>query len=256
MIIRKDYLAMTKFKITKITFAFLVAIQFNNSIQTQSEAFKEVSIDQILLANNEFVKTLEALKKIKQECVEVCEKQFKNTQDYPDMSLADMGDLIIAIISRHEKDLLLPKELIERVKQLIDIKKNVSKPQELKSGHILINEILDLLVDFISASINKESTILKEYIGSNGMVEIRKTLIKYKGQLKRSTKSQTYKTIDNIEEDLKNIGKELAPIFINHPLYEQINNKINNSEVKSASLPEQLKLFAILSHRIAKNKKS
>jgi hypothetical protein len=255
---------MTKFKTTNKIILILFAILQSGGQLNASEAVV-IDLPQFEPAISEIGEVFgifKIVKEIEAKYNAVFEEKFKDVVNYPEMSLIDLGDEIIAIIDHATE---LPVEIRENIKKLINIKKVSNSYAEFMSPNRLINEILIQLANFKLDRINKGTDVLKKYFDMKDIAKITQIIMIYrssvKKQMDRATtdpKNTKFKSIDDVKTDLKNIGDKINAILKEHELYTIFKTKCG-SEEKPASLlgqaAEDMRMLKIFNYRVAQNKR-
>lgn len=241
---------MTKFKTThKITLALLTILQLGTQIKASEAVVIDLPpLEHALEEIGEVFGVIKIIDEIKAKFNIVFKERFRDRTNYPNMSLSDLGDEIIAIVDNaHE----LPDDIRQNLIKLVNIKKMSGGVIELLAPHPLISEILIQLAKFKQDKIKEGMPVLVKHFNIQDIAKINQELVAYRNSVEKLKTRGKYKSISDINPDLKKILDKIKVILKDHRLYLSFINRSANGEDDSLSTME---LAALFNYRIAQNK--
>lgn len=199
---------------------------------------------------------INTINEIKDKYTIIFEEKFKDLEAYPEMSLSDLGDEIILILDNTKE---LPDDIRENFKKLVTVKKMSNSIGEIQAPHPLISEILIQLTNFKLAKIKEGLPVLLKHFNMQDIAKINQEITTYRNSVDKMRTRKIYKSIDDIDTDLKKLFDKINPILKNSPLYTAATTRYNSQATESLSAVEltanKIRLLKIFNYRIAKNKR-
>lgn len=231
----------------KIILAILASFQANNHL-IGAENLQLAS--SVIMQDSQIAVLLNTIKAIQSQLVTKW-VQFLDRQNYPDMSLEDLGDEIIQLLNTAGKD--LPEDIRQNLIKIVEIKKNATSTTQFRAGHVLINDTMILLVDTLLVHLHNETAnILKLGVPNQDVSTVKRALTAMRKTFDNLKRSGDYASIETTIDKLTALVQQLEPILLS----QLKRNKIDLSNNDTPSVPKMSgpMLLMLISYRISKNK--
>ncbi len=194
------------YKLKTILALGLLALPIRQAKPADCSAIIDLDI-QADATNSELLNMLHAINVLQREYL-LLENRWVDSLN---MSFADFCDELIFILDTHGDKLPTPIKI--NLRNLIREKRTVSNISELKSGHVLVNDILIQLIDLKLECLNKEISTILKFIPISDFLKIKEELHKYKRDVSDKKKRHRFIGIAKVSDDIQKIYQKLAPIY-------------------------------------------
>jgi hypothetical protein len=234
----------------KIILTVLVAFHASNHLISAGD-IQNPNGGVTAIQNSQITELLSTLKIIQAQLVAKW-IQFLDKQNYPDMSLDDLGNDVISILKTYGQK--LPDNIRNNLIALVEIKKKSTSTTQFRSGHVLINDTMILLIDELLSNLHHETTnLLKLGVPVQDISTIKRALNAMRKTFDSLKRSHDYCGIETTLEKLTALIGQLRPILESQLKRNKIN--LSNSDTQAAPNISGPMLLLLLSQRIALNNK-
>ncbi len=203
-----------------------------------------------VMQDSQIIELLNTLKSLQSKIVTKW-VQFLDKENYPDMSLDELGNEIIELLNTYGKN--LPQDIRQNLIEIVEIKKRSTNIIQFRSGHVLINDTMILLVDTLLAHLHHETAnIINMGVPTKDINTVKRALSAMRKSFDDLKRDGDYAGIETTIYKLTALTKQLEPIF----LTQLKRNKIDLSNNNTPSIPKLsgTMLLMLISYRISKNK--
>jgi len=234
-------------KPSKIILAALVSFQTSNYLICSENSQVTNSINAI--QDSEITALLNSLKEIQTKLITKW-VQFLDKQNYPNMSLDDLGTEIIYLLNTSGQK--LPAQIRNNLIAIVEIKKQSTSTSQFRSGHVLINDTMILLIDTLLGHLHHETTnILKLGVPVQDIATVKRALTAMRKTFDNLKRSGDYCSIETTIDKLNALVEQLEPILLSQLKRNKIDLS-NNDTPNIPKLPGPI-LLMLISYRISKN---
>ena len=184
---------------SKIILAALVAFQTSNNLIYGNDT--QITSNNAITQDSEITTLLNSLKEIQSQLITKW-VQFLNVDKlYPDMSVKELGNEIIHILNTSGQK--LPDNIRNNLIAIVEIKKQSISTTQFRSGHVLINDTMILLIDTMLGRLHHEtSKILELGVSVQDFATVKRALTAMRKTFDNLKRNGDYCSIENTIDKL------------------------------------------------------